>query len=83
MKLRWLNKIKKEDEKELVKRQIKEAKPVLDRLAVIIQEDLDRSIGEMSQRKHFQSSWEYKMSHYLGEQAALRSILEYLKIEDK
>jgi len=67
-----------------VKQQIKNAKLVLDRLADLIQEDLDASVREMASRKHFDSnSWEDKMAHYLGEQTALRSIKSLIDIEEK
>tara|TARA_E500000318_G_C3426643_1_gene159469 strand:- start:291 stop:542 length:252 start_codon:yes stop_codon:yes gene_type:complete len=83
MKSRWL-KDYKESEKAAVKQQIKNAKLVLDRLADLIQEDLDASVREMASRKHFDSnSWEDKMAHYLGEQTALRSIKSLIDIEEK
>lgn len=83
MKSRWL-KDYKESEKAAVKQQIKNAKLVLDRLADLIQEDLDASVRDMSSRKHFDSnSWEDKMAHYLGEQTALRSIKSLIDLEEK
>jgi hypothetical protein len=83
MNTRWL-KAYKESERAAVKQQVKNAKLVLEQLAVLVQEDLDQSIKEMSSRKHFESnSWEDKMAHYLGEQTALRSIISLIDIEEK
>lgn len=83
MNTRWL-KAYKESERAAAKQQIKNAKLVLEQLAVLVQEDLDQSIKEMSSRKHFESfSWEDKMAHYLGEQTALRSIISLIDIEEK
>jgi len=74
----------KESERAAVKQQVKNAKLGLEQLAVLVQEDLDQSIKEMSSRKHFESnSWEDKMAHYLGEQTALRSIISLIDIEEK
>ena len=83
MNTRWL-KAYKESERAAVKQQVKNAKLVLEQLAVLVQEDSDQSIKEMSSRKHFESnSWEDKMAHYLGEQTALRSIISLIDIEEK
>jgi|14BtaG_2_1085337.scaffolds.fasta_scaffold01281_7 predicted RNA binding protein with dsRBD fold (UPF0201 family) len=83
MKTRWF-KDHKESEKAAVKQQVKNAKLVLDRLTELLQEDLEKSVKDMTSRKHFESSsWEDKIAHYLGEQTALRSIISLIDIEEK
>ena len=83
MQTQWFKSLKESD-KASVKQQVKNAKPVLDRLAKLLQEDLEFSIKQMSSRNNFDSpSWDSKMAHYLGEQTALRSILKLIDIEEK
>lgn len=83
MQTRWM-KNTKESDKAAVKQQVKNAKPVLDRLANLLTEDLEKSMREMSSRSNFDSpSWDSKMAHYLGEQTALRSIIKFIDIEEK
>lgn len=83
MKSRWL-KTCTESEKAAVKKQIKQATPVLDRLAVLLTKDLDSSLRSMASRENFNSpAWEDKIAHYLGEQTALRSIIELINLEEK
>jgi hypothetical protein len=83
MKLRWFKNLKESD-KAVVKTQIKSSKPVLDRLAYLLQEDLEDSLRYMASRNNFDDpSWDNRMAHYLGEQSALRSILKLIDIEEK
>lgn len=83
MQTRWL-KYAKESDKASVKQQVKNAKPVLDRLAKLLNEELEKSMKDMSSRNNFESpAWDSKMAHYLGEQTALRSILKLIDIEEK
>jgi hypothetical protein len=49
MKLRWFKNLKESD-KAVVKTQIKSSKPVLDRLAYLLQEDLEDSLRYMAWR---------------------------------
>lgn len=83
MQTQWFKSLKESD-KASVKQQIKNAKPVLDRLAKLLEEDLEKSMKDMSSRSNFGSpAWDNKMAHYLGEQTALRSILKLIDIEEK
>jgi hypothetical protein len=83
MQLRWFKNLKESD-KASVKQQVKNAKPVLDRLAKLLQDDLEDSLKYMASRNNFDNpAWDNKMAHYLGEQTALRSILKLIDIEEK
>lgn len=83
MQTRWFKNLKESD-KAPVKQQVKNAKPVLDRLAILLEEDLEFSQRMMASRNNFESpAWDNKMAHYLGEQTALRSILKLISIEEK
>jgi hypothetical protein len=83
MQTRWLKNLKESD-KAPVKQQVKNAKPVLDRLAKLLEDDLEKSMRDMSSRNNFESpAWDNRMAHYLGEQTALRSILKLIDIEEK
>ena len=82
MKSRWLSKVAAKD-KPAVKADILEARAVLKRLAILVQEDLEHSVKAMSSRDQFENpAWASKMAHYLGEQTAYRKMLELIKIED-
>lgn len=84
MQKRWFKNLKKESDQAVVKTQIKSSRPVLDRLANLLKEDLEKSMRDMSSRNNFESpAWDNKMAHYLGEQTALRSILKLIDIEEK
>ena len=82
MKQRWLHKVLPKD-KPTVKADILASREVLKRLSTLVQEDLDLSVKAMSSRDQFKDpAWAEKMAHYLGEQAAYRKLIEFLKIED-
>jgi len=85
MKSRWLNTCKTDEEKESVRKQIKNATPVLKRLQEILREDLEKSKRDMTSRDRVKesASLEDLTAHYLGEQSSLYKVITLLDIEDK
>lgn len=83
MKSQWFKGVSDKD-KDTVRKEIKYAKPALDRLIAILEDRIQGSIREMSQKVHLkeQADIEDMVAWYLGEQEALRSVKTLLDIED-
>lgn len=83
MKSQWFKGVSEKD-KEKVRKEIKYAKPALDRLITILEDRIQGSVKEMSQKVHLKeaASIEDMVAYYLGEQEALRSVKTLLDIED-
>lgn len=76
MLTRWTQHLQDEETKEKLKKEIFSAKPVLERLKSIIEEDmdyLDRS--EEDQRIYDKPNWDYRQAHKNG----TRQTYNYLK----
>lgn len=82
MNSKWLKGSTK-SEKDAVRQQIKSAKPVLDRLAVILTEQLESSLKALSGSDLDSPNWGNHTAHQLGGQQAIRDILKLIDIEDK
>ena len=76
---RWLKDVPKDLREEVTKR-FKESELTLKRLEKMIQADLDASLRATSNPNLYDCpNWERRMAHQLGEQEALRAILNYLR----
>lgn len=84
MKKDWYKNCRSEEDKQRVKRSVFESKPVLDQLSEILQDKLEQKVRDAASGANFsEPGWEGKIAHSLGEQAALRIVLNLLDIEDK
>lgn len=77
---RWTQHLQTEEEQEIFKHEVLRARPVLNRLLQILNEDeamLDRS--EMDQRVYDLPNWEYRQAHKNGlrqEMQAVRLLID-------
>jgi hypothetical protein len=72
---RWTQHLQTEDEKNLFKHEVLRARPVLNRLLQILDEDealLDRS--EMDQRIYDTPNWDYRQAHKNGNRQQMQAV---------
>lgn len=79
MNLKWTKGLDKEQQEEM-KIALKEARLVIERLKVILQEELDVSVVDMAKKDNFfMPAWPEYQASKLGEQRALRKVIELIE----
>lgn len=83
MNNRWFKGMSEDDKKEF-KADLYAAYTVLNRLAEILEDDLDKSHEEATKKdNYFMPAWGEYQADKLGEQRCIRKILNLIDIEDK
>lgn len=73
-----------EEDKKEMKRMLYDAHPALVRLSELLNEDLEKSVTDMSKQDNYtMPAWSAYQADKLGEQRAIRKILGMIDIEDK
>jgi hypothetical protein len=84
MKIQWIAHLKDEDAKERFEKQIRSAKPVLERLQYLL-EQRRKAIDtiETGVDKYIQPGWSAIQAHYNGEKASIKYILNLLNLDQE
>ena len=78
MNLKWTKGLSKQRAVE-VKVDLLNAQPALKRLTLLLQTELESSLKEMASKESFHTpSWSHKQANYLGEQRALRDVINLI-----
>ena len=76
---KWTNGITKKEDKDDLRKRIESSKDVLDRLKVMLEIELESSVKEASSEENFSMpSWSEYQASKLGEQRALRAVIDLL-----
>lgn len=80
----WTQGAKSLEEKENIKKEIYGAQPVLDRLGIMIQKELDAlEVAEISPKFYETPNWDYKQAHTNGFKSAIRMVLKIINLDDQ
>lgn len=80
MNLKWYNGLKTDQEKAEFKARLLSSKPVLEKLTELLEAELERSLVELSKKdKFYLPAYSEYLAHSLGEQEALRTVINLLK----
>lgn len=78
MNLKWFAGLEKDDAKRM-KALVAEARPVLERLATILEAELENSLEESSKKdNYFMPAWSEYQASRLGTQSTLRRIIKLI-----
>lgn len=79
MNIKWTRGLDVKQAKEL-KAQIADARPVLQRLVKLLEDELEQSRKEMANKDNFfMPAWSEYQAHRLGEQEAIKMLIEFIK----
>lgn len=76
---KWTNGIKNKEDKDALKKRIEASKDVLERLEVMLEEELKERIKASEKEENFgKHAWSEYQAYNLGERAAIRAIKSLL-----
>ena len=84
MKVQWTSHLKDDDAKDRYKKQVLAAKPVLDRLELLLKEKLKTiDSNEISLDQYYNPGWVGWQAHRNGEKSAIKYILNLIDLDQE